>query len=109
MIAISAAIHLHLWLAGYRHIHNIGPLFLLQTVSGFVLAAILAALRMLALMVCGALFLAASIVALALSATVGFLGLHDDLSVPWATPSLIVEIVGLGLLIAASALVVTRN
>ncbi len=108
-IALSSAIHLHLWLAGYRHIHDIGPLFLLQTVVGFVLATALAVWRVLVLMVGGALFMAASIGALALSATVGFLGLHDDLGVPWATPSLVVELVGLVVLVAASAVVVARR
>jgi hypothetical protein len=28
LVACTAAIHLHLWLAGYRHVPRIGPLFL---------------------------------------------------------------------------------
>jgi hypothetical protein len=49
----------------------------------------------------GALFMAGSIGALSLSATVGFLGLHDGLDVPWALRSLIVEIIGLVFLATA--------
>jgi len=33
-VAVSAIIHLHLWLQGYKHIHTIGPLFLAQAVGG---------------------------------------------------------------------------
>ncbi len=33
------AIHLDLWVTGYRHIHTIGDLFLVQVVASFVLAA----------------------------------------------------------------------
>ena len=36
-------LHLHLWLEGYRQIPADGPLFLLDAVAGFVLAAVLLA------------------------------------------------------------------
>ena len=93
-IAISAAIHFHLWLAGYRHIRWIGPLFFLQFLTGVVLAIAIAVFRRLLLVGAGVLFMIGSIGALTLSATVGFLGLHDGLEVPWALPSLIIEIIG---------------
>jgi hypothetical protein len=38
LMVTTAAIHLHLWLAGYRHIPRIGPLFIAQAVTGFVAA-----------------------------------------------------------------------
>lgn len=94
LVATTAAIHLHLWLAGYRHIRWIGPLFLIQSLTGFVLALTIASFRRLLIVGTGALFMAGSIGALTLSATVGFLGLHDGLDVPWALRSLIVEIIG---------------
>ncbi len=36
-------IHLHLWLEGYRHIPVNGPLFLLDAITAFALAAVLLA------------------------------------------------------------------
>ncbi|MDX6227707.1 MAG: hypothetical protein QOI76_1097, partial [Frankiales bacterium] len=84
MVAVSAVIHLHLWLIGYRHIHLIGPAFLFQSISGLVVAAALLGFPRLVTVVAGVGFCGGSVVALLLSATVGFLGLHDGLNVPWA-------------------------
>jgi hypothetical protein len=100
-IAISAAIHFHLWLAGYRHIRSIGPLFFLQSLTGVALALVIAVSRRRLIVGAGALFMAGSIGAMTLSATVGFLGLHDGLGVPWALRSLIVEIIGFVFLVTA--------
>ena len=104
LIITTAAIHLHLWLSGYRHVHRLGPLFLAQAITGFVLGPILAVGRQTILVVVGAGFMAASAVGLLLSATVGFVGIHDGLDVPWATPSLCVELAGFVLLSASSAI-----
>jgi hypothetical protein len=95
MVAASAVIHLHLWLAGYRHIHLIGPAFLAQSVAGILLAVALLTYRRVVVIAAGVAYTAGSIVALLLSATVGFLGLHDGLGVPWAGWSLATEIIGL--------------
>jgi hypothetical protein len=95
MVAVSAVIHLHLWLIGYRHIHLIGPAFLFQSISGLALAPALVAFRRLVVVVAGVAYCGGSVVALLLSATVGFLGLHDGLSVPWAGWSLASELAGL--------------
>jgi hypothetical protein len=94
LMVTTAAIHLHLWLAGYRHVPRIGPLFLAQAVTGFVAAPLVVWSRQTLVVLGAAGFMAASAVGLLLSATVGFLGIHDDLSVPWATPSLAVELAG---------------
>jgi hypothetical protein len=103
LIVATAAIHLHLWLAGYRHVPRLGPLFLAQASGGIVLAAFLAAGRHTVTVIAGVLYMAASAGGLILSATVGFVGIHDGLGVPWATPSLIVELVGLVVLAGALA------
>ena len=103
MIVATAAIHLHLWLSGYRHVPRLDVLFLAQAVGGFLLGPIVAIGRQVALMIAGAIFMAASAGGLILSATVGFVGIHDGLDVPWATPSLVVELVGFVLFSAASA------
>src|SRR5438067_989773 len=99
----TAAIHLHLWLAGYRHVPRLGPLFMAQASGGIVLAVALSVGRHTITVIAGALFMAASAAGLILSATVGFVGIHDGLGVPWATPSLIVELVGLVFLAGALA------
>jgi hypothetical protein len=109
MVAVSAVIHLHLWLIGYRHIHLIGPAFLFQSISGLVVAAALLGFPRLVTVVAGVGFCGGSVVALLLSATVGFLGLHDGLNVPWAGWSLISELVGFVVLLAVTALVLRRR
>jgi hypothetical protein len=102
-VAASAIIHLHLWIIGYRHIHLIGPLFLAQSVAGMVLAVALITYRRLGVIAAGVAYMAGSIGALIISATVGFLGLHDGLDVPWATTSLTTEVIGFVSLAVAGA------
>ena len=106
LVAATAAIHLHLWLAGYRHVPRLGRLFMAQAVTGFVLAPVVAFGRQVLTVVGAAFFMAASAGGLVLSATVGFVGIHDGLGVPWATTSLIVELAGMVLLGGAGAVAV---
>jgi hypothetical protein len=108
LVAATAAIHLHLWLAGYRHVPRIGPLFLAQAVTGFALAPVVALGRRLVVVLGAALYMAASAAGLLLSATVGFLGIHDGLGVPWAATSLTVELAGMVLLGSAGAFATWR-
>ncbi|HVA44078.1 MAG TPA: hypothetical protein VNF50_11400 [Acidimicrobiales bacterium] len=96
-LGASAAIHIHLWDAGYRHIPTIGPLFLLQAIVGALLAlAVLAvpppwsALAGLA----GAGFLFSTVAGLILSVEVGLFGFKDSFSAPYAKASLAVEVFG---------------
>jgi hypothetical protein len=109
LIAVSSIIHLHLWMIGYKNIHIIGPAFLFQAVSGLVLAVLLVAIRRLILVVAGLLFCAGSVVALLLSATVGLFGLHDGLGVPWAAPSLGIELAGFVVLTGCAGLMLRRR
>jgi hypothetical protein len=109
MVAVSAVIHLHLWMIGYRHIHLIGPAFLFQSISGLALAAALIGFPRLVTIVAGVGYCGGSVVALLLSATVGFLGLHDGLSVPWAGWSLASELAGFVVLLAVAALLLRRR
>ncbi len=39
LLIVISVVHLHLWLAGYRHLSTIGPLFLVAVVSAALLAA----------------------------------------------------------------------
>jgi hypothetical protein len=40
-VLISAYVHLKEWIDGYRHVHVIGPLFLVNVVAGVVIAVLL--------------------------------------------------------------------
>jgi hypothetical protein len=91
LVAASAGIHLHLWLAGYRDIRTIGPLFIGQAVLGFVLASALAWTRRPLLAILSALFLMATIGGLLTSAWFGLFGFHDGFDAPYAGLSLLVE------------------
>jgi len=106
--ASSGLIHLYLWADGYRNVTNIGPLFLAQGLVGLVLAvAIVASPRVLTAGLAAA-YLLASIGALALSATRGFLGFMDTLDAPWATTALLIESAGALVLIVGGALSLRR-
>lgn len=109
LVAATAAIHLHLWFSGYRHVPRLGPLFMAQAVSGLVLASVLALTRHTIAVVVAAAYMAASAGGLLLSATVGFVGVHDGLGVPWAGWSLTVELVGFAMLGGAGATLMSRR
>jgi hypothetical protein len=109
LIVTTASIHLHLWLAGYRHVPTLGALFLAQAITGFAAGPVIAVARHLVLVLGGAVYMAASAVGLLLSATVGFVGIHDGLGVPWASTSLGVELAGFVLLAPAAAILALRQ
>jgi hypothetical protein len=109
LIVTTASIHLHLWLNGYRHVPRLGPLFLAQAITGLAAGPFIAVTRYLLVVAGGAIYMVASAVGLILSATIGFVGIHDGLGVPWATTSLAVELAGFVLFIAASAILLLRR
>ncbi|MHB1911984.1 MAG: hypothetical protein ACYCTI_08030 [Acidimicrobiales bacterium] len=105
-LVASAAIHVHLWDTGYRHIPTIGPLFLLQAITGSVLAlAVLALPRPWSGLagMAGAGFLASTAAGMVLSAEIGLFGFKDSYSAPWAKASLAVEVIGVALGMALAA------
>jgi hypothetical protein len=91
----SAIIHLHLWAQGYRHIPDIGRLFLGQGLAGFVVAGVALTWRRPVTALLGAGYLAATAAGLLLSATVGVLHFHDGLDAPYAGLSLAVQGAGI--------------
>jgi hypothetical protein len=104
LVAWSAAIHLDLWHTGYRDIATIGPLFLAQSISGFVLAALIATTRRFLPALAGALFLAATIGGFIWSTEWGLFGFQDSFGANFATLALAVEIAGTVVLAAAAVL-----
>src|SRR2546421_6988865 len=91
LLAWIGYLHLHLWLEGYRHIPTNGPLFLLDAVAGFVLAAVLLAWpRPLAgLLTAG--YTAATLAALLISLSVGLFGFRESISASYVVESLAIE------------------
>jgi len=98
LLAASGAIHLELWSMGYRTIPTIGPLFLIQGISGALVAALLVASRRLFLVVMAAGFMLATIGGLLLSIYFGLFGFMDTLAAPYAGLSLWIESSGAVLL-----------
>jgi len=104
LILWSAAIHLHLWATGYRHISIVGPLFLVQGIAAIPLALALVALRRVVLMLAGAVVLVATAFGLLLSSWVALFGYRESLAVPYAGMSLMIEFGGAVLLLVAAGL-----
>jgi hypothetical protein len=103
LVAASAAIHLHLWLSGYRFIPTIGALFIGQAVAGFLLAAAVAWTRRPTLAILSALFLVATIGGLLTSAWFGLFGFRDGFDAPYAGLSIFLE--GAGALVLCTGAV----
>ena len=105
LLALIGYIHLHLWLEGYRHIPTNGPLFLLDAVAGFILAAVvLVRPRPLAgLLAAG--YTAATLGALLISLAVGLFGFRESISASYVTQSLAIETITVLALITWTALV----
>jgi hypothetical protein len=104
LIAWSSGIHLDLWHAGYRTIPTIGSLFLFQAVTGFALAAAIAATRGLYPALAGAAFLASTIGGFVWSVEWGLFGFQDGAGSPFAVESLVVESAGTLVLVLACVL-----
>ena len=104
LVAWSAAIHLDLWQTGYRNIPTIGPLFLLQWISGFLLATGIVVFRRTLPALAGAGFLLATLGGLIWSAELCLFGFHESFSAPYAGLSTAVEISGMAVLVSAIVL-----
>jgi len=105
LLAWIGYIHLHLWLEGYRQIPTDGPLFLLDAVAGFALAAILLVwpAPVAGLMAAG--YTAATLGALLISLTVGLFGFRESISASYVVLSLTIEPITALALVAWTVLV----
>jgi predicted lipoprotein with Yx(FWY)xxD motif len=77
LLVASGAIHLDLYLTGYRTIPTIGPLFLLQVIAAFVLAAAILVTRNWVAEAVGALFAVSVLGGYLLSLWVGLFGFTE--------------------------------
>ena len=105
LLAWIGYIHLHLWAEGYRQIPTDGPLFLLDAVAGFALAAALLAWpRPLAGLLLAAGYIASDLGALLISLTVGLFGFKESLSAAFVVQTLAIEAITLLALLSWTAL-----
>jgi predicted lipoprotein with Yx(FWY)xxD motif len=77
LLAVSAGIHLDLYLTGYRSIPTIGWLFLLQVIAGFVLAVAVLVTRSRLVAAAGAGFALATLGGYLLSVRIGLFGFKE--------------------------------
>ena len=77
LLAVSAGIHLDLYLTGYRSIPTIGWLFLLQVIAGFVLAAAVLVTRSRLVAAAGAAFALSTLGGYLLSVWIGLFGFKE--------------------------------
>jgi predicted lipoprotein with Yx(FWY)xxD motif len=77
LLAVSAGIHLDLYLTGYRSIPTIGWLFLLQVIAGFVLAAAVLVTRSRLAAAAGAGFALSTLGGYLLSVWIGLFGFKE--------------------------------
>lgn len=105
LLAWIGYIHLHLWQEGYRHIPTNGPLFLVDALAGFVLAAVLLTWpRPLAgLLAVG--YTASTLGALIISLSVGLFGFKESISASYVTETLTIESITMLALIIWTVLV----
>ena len=112
LLAAMGWIHLDLWLDGYRNIDVIGPAFLLNTIAGFGLAALLLVTprRFLPWVAAlGALTCAGTLGGLILSTTVGLFGFVETTAAALWWESLWVEVAGIVVLGALAVLAARRR
>ena len=104
LMAGSAVIHLHLWAGSYGAIPTIGPLFLLQGVAGLVCALALILFRRVIVMVVGGVLMVSTAGGLLASHFFGLFGYRENLAVPYAGMSLVLELTGAAILLGDALL-----
>ena len=112
LLAAMGWIHLDLWLDGYKNIDVIGPAFLLNTIGGFGLAALLLVTprRFLPWVAAlGALFCIGTLGALIISTTIGLFGFKETTAATLWWESFWVELAGFVVLAALAALAARRR
>jgi hypothetical protein len=91
LLAWIGYVHLHLWQEGYRQIPTNGPLFLLDAVAGFALAAVLLVWPRPLAGLLAAGYTASTLGALIISLSVGLFGFRESISASFVTGSLTIE------------------
>jgi predicted lipoprotein with Yx(FWY)xxD motif len=101
LVAAAGAIHLDLYLTGYRSISTIGWLFLLQTITAFGLAILIAISRSWLLSAAGAIFMLSTLGGYLLSVWIGLFGFREVRTTAGIVAG-VIEVVAFAALAAAS-------
>lgn len=96
-------IHWHLWREGYKHIPTNGPLFLLDAIAAVALGLLLLTWPRPLAGLAGAVFTAATILALVISLSVGLFGFRESISASYVVQSLVLESVAVIVLLSWTA------
>lgn len=94
-VLVSAAVHLKLWLDGFRDIPVIGPAFLLNAVGGLVIAVLLVTWRHWIPLVLALGFGISTLGAYLISATVGLFGVHEVWTGVWVVTAEVSEVLAI--------------
>jgi hypothetical protein len=109
LLITSGAIHLDLWNIAYRHVNVLGPLFLLQVISAFVIAAGLLVTRHILAVLAGLGLALGTILGFILVITIGLFNFKLPFISGEAWTTLIVEIVAVLTLTATGLLLLRRR
>jgi uncharacterized membrane protein (UPF0136 family) len=104
LTVLSGLLHLKLWGGdtGYKTIPTIGPLFLVQAISGVAIGLVMAVSRRLFFVLAGLGLLAGTALGLLITIEHGLFGFQENWGAPYAKSSFIEEIVGAAVLLVAA-------
>ena len=91
LLVLIGYIHLHLWQEGYRQIPTDGPMFLVDALAAFGLAAVLLAWARPVVGLLAAGFAAATLGALLISLSVGLFGFRESIQASFVVESIVIE------------------
>jgi hypothetical protein len=112
LVLWSAYIHFHLWQSvGYKHIHIIGPLFLLQWIGGAVMGVLILVFRRLWIALAGIGFAISTMVGFLLCAALpkGLFNFKESWMAPYAHEAFYIEIAIIVVLAVAGAFCSERS
>jgi hypothetical protein len=109
LLITSGSIHLDLWNIAYRHVNVLGPLFLLQVISAFVIAAGLLVTRHILAVLAALGLVAGTIIGFILVLTVGLFNFKLPFISTEAWITLVAEIVATVTLTATGLLLLRRR
>jgi hypothetical protein len=109
LLITSGAIHLDLWNIAYKHVHVLGPLFLLQVISAFVIAAGILVTRHILAVAAGLGLAIGTIIGFILVLTTGLFGFKLPFISGEAWTTLAAEIVAIMTLSATGMLLLRRR
>jgi hypothetical protein len=91
ILVLIGYIHLHLWQEGYRQIPTDGPMFLVDALAAFGLAAVLLAWARPVAGLLAAGFAAGTLGALLISLSVGLFGFRESIQASFVVESIVIE------------------